>query len=174
MRVARSKNATLAPGLIVDKDGNPSTDPMDFYNGGALLPVGGDLGHKGYGLSMASALIAGLAMVDDDRAVMPVPSAHPGCRCRARRDRRRLRDRHGPGRVRGRKEYRRLTGETLAAVRQTPPAPGKDEVLVPGEPEIRSRAAREREGIPIPDPIWQDLAQVGARFGVAMPNATAA
>ena len=59
---------TLAPGLIVDKDGNPSTDPMDFYNGGALLPVGGDVaGHKGYGLSMASALIAGLAMVDDDR-----------------------------------------------------------------------------------------------------------
>ncbi len=58
-----------------------------------------------------------------------------------------------------REEYRRLTGETLAAVKQTPPAPGKDEVLVPGEPEIRSRAAREREGIPIPDPIWQDLAK---------------
>ena len=71
-------------------------------------------------------------------------------------------------------EYRRLTGETLAAVKAAPPAPGKDEVLVPGEPEIRSRAAREREGIPIPDPIWQDLAAIGTRFGIAMPNATAA
>jgi hydroxycarboxylate dehydrogenase B len=158
----------------VDKDGNPSTDPMDFYNGGALLPVGGDLGHKGYGLSMASALIAGLAMVNDDRAVMPVPSAHP--------DAGTARGAIGgvfviamdPAAFGDSEEYRRLTGETLAAVKQTPPAPGKDEVLVPGEPEIRSRAAREREGIPIPDPIWQDLAQVGARFGIAMPNATPA
>jgi len=72
------------------------------------------------------------------------------------------------------KEYRRLTGETLAAVKATPPAPGTDEVLVPGEPEIRSRAAREREGIPIPDPIWQDLSTLAARFGIAMPTDTTA
>lgn len=53
LRVARSKGAALAPGLIVDKEGNPSTNAMDFYEGGALLPVGGDVaGHKGYGLSM--------------------------------------------------------------------------------------------------------------------------
>lgn len=175
LRVARSKHATLAPGLIVNKDGNPSTDPLDFYNGGALLPVGGDLaGHKGYGFSMASALIAGLAMVDDDRPVMPVPSAHP--------DTGFARGALGgvfviamdPAAFGDPAEYRRLTGETLAAVRQTPPAPGKEEVLVPGEPEIRSRAARAREGIPLPDAIWQDLAQIAARFGVPMPDATAA
>src|SRR5437588_48686 len=79
LRVARSKGAALAPGLIVDKQGNPSTNAMDFYEGGALLPVGGDVaGHKGYGLSMASVLIAGLSMVDDDSPRMPVPSAQPG------------------------------------------------------------------------------------------------
>ncbi len=173
LRVARSKGATLAPGLIVDKDGNPSTDPEDFYAGGALLPVGGDVaGHKGYGLSMASALIAGLAMIDDDTAVMPVPSAQPGMA-------------HQRGALGGvfviamdpaafgdSAEYRRLTGETLAAVKETPPAPGKDEVLFPGEPEVRSRAARERDGIPIPDAIWRDLAALGTRFGVALPEAT--
>jgi uncharacterized oxidoreductase len=174
LRVARSKRATLAPGLIVDKDGNPSTDPEDFYNGGALLPVGGEVaGHKGYGLSMASVLIAGLAMVDDDTPRMPVPSAGTG-------------DAHQRGALGGvfviamdpaafgdSAEYRRLTGETLAAAKETPPAPGRDEVLVPGEPEIRSRAAREREGIPIPDPIWQDLAALGSRFGIPLPETTA-
>jgi len=173
LRVARSKGAALVPGLIVDKDGNPSTNAMDFYEGGALLPVGGDVaGHKGYGLSMASVLIAGLAMVDDDSPRMPVPSAQPGTE-------------HQRGALAGvfviaidpaafgdSAEYRRLTGETLAAVKETPPAPGKDEVLVPGEPEIRSRAVREREGIPIPDAIWQDLSGVATRFGIPMPSAT--
>mgnify|MGYP001292098766 CR=1 FL=1 len=171
LRVARSKNAALAPGLIVDRDGNPSTNAEDFYNGGALLPVGGDVaGHKGYGLAMASALIAGLAMVDDDTPVMPVPSAHPATGFE--------RGALGgvfviamdPAAFGDSKEYRRLTGETLAAVKETPPAPGKDEVLVPGEPEIRSRAARECDGIPIPDAIWQDLSGVAARFGIAMPD----
>lgn len=173
LRVARSKNAILAPGLIVDKGGNPSTNPMDFYEGGALLPVGGDLaGHKGYGFSMASALIAGLAMVDDDRPVMPVPSAHPDAGLQRGALAGVFVIAMDPSAFGDSTEYRRLTGETLAAVKATPPAPGKDEVLVPGEPEIRSRAAREREGIPIPDAIWQDLSGVAARFGIPMPNAT--
>ena len=47
LQVARSKNAELPPGYIVDKEGRPSTNPNDFYDGGFLLPFGG---HKGYGL----------------------------------------------------------------------------------------------------------------------------
>ena len=173
LRVARSKHASLAPGLIVDKDGNASTDPEDFYNGGALLPVGGDVaGHKGYGLSMASALIAGLSMVNDDAPRMPVPSASPNAA-----------EQRGalggvfliamdPAAFGDGEEYRKLTGETLTAIKETPPAPGKTEVLYPGEPEARSRAERNHDGIPIPDPIWQDLTSLAARFKIAMPDAT--
>jgi uncharacterized oxidoreductase len=172
LRVARSKNASLAPGLIVDRDGTPSTDPNDFYEGGALLPVGGAVaGHKGYGLSVASALIAGLAMIDDDRPAMPIPSAQGG----AEHVRGQLMGVFvivmDPGAFGDRDEYRRLTGETLATIKEVPPAPGTAEVLIPGEPEIRSRAARLEEGIPLPDAIWQDLVGVGERLGVAMPGA---
>jgi len=170
LRVARSKGASLAPGLIVDKNGNPSTDPEDFYNGGALLPVGGETaGHKGYGFSMASAMIAGLAMVNDDAPRMPVPSAGPHTA-----------EQRGalggvfliamdPAAFGDAVEYRRLTSETLAAVRSVPPAPGKDEVLYPGEPEARSRAERGRDGIPIPESIWQQLTEIGTRYNVPMP-----
>lgn len=171
LRVARSKGASLAPGLIVDKDGNPSTDPEDFYNDGALLPVGGETaGHKGYGFSMASALIAGLSMVNDDAPRMPVPSAGPHTA-----------EQRGalggvfviamdPAAFGDAVEYRRLTSETLAAVKAVPPAPGKDEVLYPGEPEARSRAERTQEGIPIPDTIWQQLTEIGARYNVPVPE----
>ncbi|HLZ07161.1 MAG TPA: Ldh family oxidoreductase, partial [Chloroflexota bacterium] len=66
VRVARAKGIDLPLGCIIDRDGKPTTDPNDFYDGGALLPLGGDVaGHKGYGLAMASALLSGLAMIDD-------------------------------------------------------------------------------------------------------------
>ena len=47
MRVARDKGAALPNGVLVDKDGKPSTDPNDLYGGGALLPAAA---HKGYAL----------------------------------------------------------------------------------------------------------------------------
>ena len=48
IRVARSKGAQLPAGCIIDESGMASTEPEDFYAGGALLPLGGDAGgHKG-------------------------------------------------------------------------------------------------------------------------------
>ena len=41
---------TLPAGWIIDKDGKPSTDTADFYGGGRSLPMGGPVGHKGFGL----------------------------------------------------------------------------------------------------------------------------
>src|SRR6185437_11094282 len=49
IEVARAKKAPLPPGSIVDREGRPTTDPEDYYKGGALLPFGG---HKGYALSV--------------------------------------------------------------------------------------------------------------------------
>ncbi|HYL82223.1 MAG TPA: Ldh family oxidoreductase, partial [Candidatus Acidoferrum sp.] len=40
--VAGDKGVALPPGCIVDKNGNPSTKPEDFFAGGALLPLGGE------------------------------------------------------------------------------------------------------------------------------------
>ena len=51
---------------MIDKDGNPTTNPDDYYQGGAILPVGADQGHKGSGLSFMvealSAILTGLAL----------------------------------------------------------------------------------------------------------------
>jgi uncharacterized oxidoreductase len=67
-------------------------------------------------------------------------------------------------------EYATLVGENLAAAKRVPPAAGTTEVLVPGEPEVRTREQRGREGIPLPEATWRDLAAVSARFGVALPE----
>ena len=46
----------MPPGWIVDREGRPTTDPKDFFAGGALLTIGA---HKGSGLSILTDLLAG-------------------------------------------------------------------------------------------------------------------
>lgn len=57
LAVAVARGESVSEGLVVDAEGDATTDPRDFYDGGALLPFGG---HKGYGLGLVADLVAGL------------------------------------------------------------------------------------------------------------------
>jgi hydroxycarboxylate dehydrogenase B len=170
VNVARASRSLLPAGCVVDADGRATRDPDALHAGGALLPLGGaTAGHKGSGLAMASALIGALAMIDD-----PEPTAVGAAPAPAGSDTR--------GHVGGLfvqaidpacfgdpARYRALVEEHLAAAKRMPPAAGRDEVLVPGEPEARSRERRGREGIPLAAATWAELGRVAERFGVALP-----
>ena len=58
-RVAMNRGEQLAPGLILDSEGEPATDPGVMFKEprGAFLPVGE---HKGYGLAFFCELLAGV------------------------------------------------------------------------------------------------------------------
>jgi uncharacterized oxidoreductase len=167
VRVARSKRAQVPAGAIVDADGKPTTDPDKLYDGGGLLPMGGWAGHKGYGLSFASALIGGLAMIGDSEPTMGGASNLPPA----------------PGRTAGvflvivdpahfgdAAAYREMVTATMNAIRDVRPQDGVERVLVPGEPEVLMRARRAREGVAIPDQTRDELAEIGDRFGVKLPQ----
>jgi LDH2 family malate/lactate/ureidoglycolate dehydrogenase len=47
--------------------------------------------------------------------------------------------------------------ELSEKIHGTPPADGFSEVLLPGEPEQRSRRQRLAAGIPVPETTWQDI-----------------
>jgi uncharacterized oxidoreductase len=56
--------------------------------------------------------------------------------------------------------------ETLAFIdwlRQSPPAPGSDGVVLAGEPERAARAQRAREGIHIDAATWQEIVDAGRK-----------
>jgi uncharacterized oxidoreductase len=58
--------------------------------------------------------------------------------------------------------------EALAFVdwlKQSPPAPGSEGVLIAGEPERAARSAREIEGIEIDDTTWAEIVAAGAKVG---------
>ena len=150
LQVARSKNANLPEGYIVDKHGRPSVKTADFYDGGCLLPFGG---HKGYGLALLVALLGGLSgnfnveagtmrgefmLVININAFMPLET------------------------------YQRGVRAFLDGVKATPPAPGFDEVLVPGEFEYRSRAKRLVGGIELPDTIYSQIQEWADKLNVSL------
>ena len=47
-------------------------------------------------------------------------------------------------------------------------AAGFDEILAPGEPEIRTRQQRTRDGIAVDDTAWGKICAAAQRYGVTL------
>jgi LDH2 family malate/lactate/ureidoglycolate dehydrogenase len=52
------------------------------------------------------------------------------------------------------------------AIRNSPRAEGFEQILIPGEPEIRERERRLKNGIPISDRAWQSLMDTCKEYGL--------
>jgi uncharacterized oxidoreductase len=167
VRLARARRAEAPPGAVRDAEGRSTLDPAQLYEGGSLTVLGGDVaGHKGHGLSLASALVGGLAMVGDDA---PTPA---GCMRQPESWGTRMAGVFviviDPAAFGDAATYRRQAAALLDALEEVSPAPGVKRVLAPGEPERLSREHRLREGIPVPAATWHDLAAIAGRFGVEL------
>lgn len=162
VRVARNRGTTLPSGWILDGTGAASTDPLDLYGGGSggssapgmLLPLGGQVGYKGFGLSLAVELLAG--------ALTPAGTTRP--------------DGLGggnalfmlaidPERFTGRGLFEETLGSLLDYVKKPPYAEGFDGILVPGEPERRCMAERI-SGLPLDGETLRQVEEAAASVGV--------
>ena len=56
----------------------------------------------------------------------------------------------------------------LDGIRRTPPAPGFDAVLVPGDFEHRSRRERLVHGVEVPDVIYRQIEECAGRLDVSL------
>ena len=156
---AVNRGESLPPDCIIDKDGNPTTDPNDCIDGGSYLPFGA---HKGYSLMMAVEFLGRIftgsdAYVEAERAG-PI-MRHQGVTMIAFKA-----DLFRPF-----AEYAGQADEMQRRVRAIPPAPGFKEVLAPGDMEHRTRVARRRDGIPIAGDVWQSVLETADLLGVQVP-----
>lgn len=157
VNLAKAKNVAIPEGWIVDKDGNPTTDPHLFGQGGkgaVLLPLGGPEGHKGYSLSamveILSALLPGLGF-----GVSPTGRHNDGCFLAC----------FNVEAFRPLEQFKQEVAEFSEYLKDTKPAAGFDEVLYPGEIELRTEAKRRAEGIPVDDTTWGKLSALGEKYG---------
>jgi uncharacterized oxidoreductase len=155
--VYRNRKQQLPPGWIVDKDGNPTTDPNDYFAGGALLPVGGaSQGHKGFGLSFMVETFAGI-LTGLGFGVDPSGRHNDGS----------LMIVLNPGAFQPIDKFKREVAEFAHWVRETPPAAGVERVYYPGELEHITEQKRRAEGIPIEDETWASLVRTADTLGLS-------
>lgn len=145
--IYRDRGEQMPPGCALDKNGLPTTDPATYMDGGTLLLFGG---HKGYGISLITCLLGGLTgtftaeprSMDGPFMTVIDPSA-----------------------FQPRDEYQAAVRSFLDGMKAAPPAPGFDEVLVPGDYEARSREQRAG-GVEITAGVRAALEGAAATFGV--------
>jgi LDH2 family malate/lactate/ureidoglycolate dehydrogenase len=62
--------------------------------------------------------------------------------------------------------FREMAAEFSRLLKTTPRAPGCEEILLPGEPEWRSKEKRGSEGIPLPQKTWDRLQETAVSLGL--------
>lgn len=160
LRVAFQKGERVPEGLIIDGAGQPATDPAAFYNApfGAILPLGGPLlGHKGYGLSVMidvfCGILSGSGVARDD-----LPRGANGVYLML------LDIEHFLPRA----EYDRWMERYIAHLKDCRRMPTCDEILLPGEIELRRGRERQQAGVSIPDETWRQIGETAAQLGVSL------
>ena len=146
---------------LIGSDGKPVRDSNLFFEDkAAMLPLGGSVGHKGYGLAVMIDAIAGglswagcsadeptrgasgfLALAIDIASFIDVA------------------------------EFKREITRLCEWIKSSPRIPGVDRIYLPGEIEETCRKAREAGGIEIEDVTWERIVETGSELKIAAPSA---
>lgn len=155
LRVARERNQEVPLGWIIDKEGNPTTDPHKMIEGGSILPLGGIRGHKGYSLSFIVEILSGI-LTGIGFGVDPAEFEK----------RHGIEHRHNDGcfiavfnveAFQPLDEFKQAVTEFAKYVKSSPPSKGFNEVLYPGEPEWLNEQKNLKDGIFIEESTWKKI-----------------
>lgn len=161
LRVARAKGELLPDYWVIDKNGNPSNDPNDYYEGGSLLPTGGLLGgHKGYALSfmvgMFGSVLGSIASCTAENIDTNDEWTRTGTTLI-------IIDLERLGSL---DLIKAQVDGVVKYVKDTPVREGFSEILYPGEFEVRNRRQRNADGLYIEDATWNEISALMTKHGV--------
>lgn len=170
VRVAYNKREAMEPGLLIDHEGNHTTDPGVMWgNGpfGAILPFGL---HKGGGLAVICDILSG-ALTGGMTATPETTKGPPGDIVNNM-----LSVIIDPSKLGGDSIWRKDSQDFVAWVKSARPQPGVEQVLTPGEPERARRADRLAQGVPVDETTWGQLRDTARLVGLVdadIPSVTA-
>jgi L-2-hydroxycarboxylate dehydrogenase (NAD+) len=170
LEILQRKNEHAPNGWVQTQMGRPSVDANELKKGGALLPLGGDKehgSHKGYALGsivdIFSAVLSGAnygPWVPPFPAYVPMPENMPG---------------EGIGHFFGAmridafrpaEEFKLHMDKWIKRFSSSKSVDGMPKVVIPGQPETAFEIERMLSGIPLLQPVVDDLKEVGNKFGI--------
>jgi LDH2 family malate/lactate/ureidoglycolate dehydrogenase len=146
------------PGWVLDKEGLPSTDPMEAREkGGFLTSLGGspeNSSYKGYGLAVMvnilGSCLSGATLITDPMHTKK-PQGNDIGHCFIVID---------PGLFREREAFAADVGRLCGDLRATTPVDPAQPVMVAGDPQWHNAAKRMREGIPVGSGLMSQIRQI--------------
>ncbi len=170
LEILQRKNQDAPLGWIQDKKGQPSSNPNELKQGGALLPLGSDRehgSHKGYCLGAVvdifSAVFSGAnygPWAPPFVSFLPLPPDPVGLGLGHFLGAMRI-DAFRPAH-----EFKANMDRWISRFRATKPAQGYEKVLIPGDPERAMEIERLENGIPLVASVVADLRALAERMGV--------
>jgi LDH2 family malate/lactate/ureidoglycolate dehydrogenase len=163
VKTKAQRGETMPEGWMIDRQGNPLTDPKRADDG-FLLPIGG---YKGYGLALMFGLLAGTLngaamgrdVVDFNKDdVTPTNTGHAIVAISLA----------AFGDVAG---FKQRVDELVRDLRASKRLPGVDAIRLPGEGSHAARAERAQRGIPLPPALMQALTSLADELKIAPPGA---
>ena len=171
VEIKRRHNAPLPHGWAIDKTGAITDSPDAMIDGGALLPLGTARetgGHKGYCLaSMVDILSCVLSGANWGPFAPPTAINLPRTSEKVGKG---LGHFFGAWQIAGfidPDEFKRQIDHWIRVFRNTRPAPGTNGPLIPGDPERKQESIRREQGIPLVEPVVNDLQYVATQVGVS-------
>ena len=172
LEILQRKNQSTPNGWVQTKEGLPSTNANELKEGGALLPLGGDRdhgSHKGYALGAIVDIFSGVLSganygpwVPPFPVYIPMPDNMPG---------------EGIGHFFGTMridafrtadEFKLHMDKWIERFRSAKTIDGEARVIVPGEPEREMEKERMQNGIPLLQPVIDDLQLLAAKFNLIL------
>lgn len=170
VEIAKRAEKDIPEGWAVDSAGAMTADPNNMIQGGALLPLGSTRemgGHKGYCLAAAVDILTSVlsganwgpfAPPFALRQEIPARSVGKGIG-------------HFFGAMRisafiDPDEFKMQIDDWISTFRATEPAPGTDGPLIPGDPEREAESIRAINGIPLLQPVIDDLRHISKATGI--------
>lgn len=157
--LAQKLGQSIPLGWALDKDGKPTTDPAEGRKG-SLIPIGGP---KGSGMAIMVDVLSGILS-----GAGYGPYLHDLYEFDAPQ---------GVGHFMGAidishfldlDQFKATMSQMVREIKGLHKAEGFREILMPGELELTRAAENRRSGIDLPDPVYQELLELGRPYGLSL------